>query len=130
METTKSATVLIIEDDEDVRESLSAVVSALGHQCVSFETAESALIFEGLSSCDLMLVDNNLPGMSGAELLSELRRHASEPPACLYTGKISQQLRETAVALENTNLLEKGHNTNAITDYLRTTLNETDASDG
>ena len=114
--------VIIVEDDRDVRESLAAVVSALGHDYVAFEAAEPVLAFDGLSASDVILVDNNLPGMNGGDLLTLLRARGSESPACLYTGKANTNLREIALELRNTTLVQKGSDTNAITEFLAATL--------
>ena len=122
MTATQKVRVIIVEDDRDVRESLAAVVSALGHDWVVFEAAEPVLTFDELTDSDVLLVDNNLPGMNGKDLLTTLRARGRDSPACLYSGKANSLLRDVAIELANTSLLEKGQDTNAITQYLMATL--------
>ena len=71
-----SRTILVVEDDHDIAESLSDVLQSVGYRVV---TAANGL--EGLDSLReigppcLILLDLMMPVMSGGEFLSVLRRH-------------------------------------------------------
>jgi len=66
--------VLLVEDEADIREELSELLTSWGHDCEAMSCAEEALQYlrSGLSA-ELMLFDINMPGTSGLELLEELR---------------------------------------------------------
>lgn len=124
MPVNKQAHVVIVEDDPDVRDSLCAIITALGHQCVAFESAEKTLSYQELADCDCLLVDFNLPGMSGTDFLQEVQQDGDAPPACLYTGRVDPRIHDAAAGLKNTLVLEKGNDSNSIANYLQRLLDQ------
>lgn len=120
--TTPTATVYIVEDDLDVCDSLEAIVTALGYTCCTFDTAEALLIHWDEATCDCLVIDVDLPDLSGIELLSRLHQAGSKPQAVFYTGRSDSRLRNAAASLENTPILKKGKDTREFTEYLRRSL--------
>jgi two-component system phosphate regulon response regulator PhoB len=68
------ARVLIVDDDPDIRDVVSAMLEAVGLAVVAVESGEDA--FERLHAepFDLVVLDWNLPGISGLDLCRSLRR--------------------------------------------------------
>ena len=66
--------LLIVDDDEPVRESLSQLFTEFGHSVRSAEDGSSALLEIRREVPDIVLSDLNMPGMSGFEFLSIVRR--------------------------------------------------------
>lgn len=65
--------VLLVDDDEDTRESVAELFELLGHQCVTAATAAEALeLLEGLDP-HVIFVDIGLPDMPGHELARTIR---------------------------------------------------------
>jgi FixJ family two-component response regulator len=83
---TDQATVYIVDDDPDARESVAAVVHTRGLRVREFDSAEQFL--EGFrdegSAC--LLVDVRMPGMSGLELQKKLSDAGSTIPTIVITG--------------------------------------------
>jgi FixJ family two-component response regulator len=83
---TEQATVYIVDDDPDARESVAAVVHTRGLRVREFDSAEQFL--EGFrdegSAC--LLVDVRMPGMSGLELQQKLNDSGSSIPTIMITG--------------------------------------------
>ncbi len=73
-----ACTVLLVEDDADIRDALSDELVELGCEVVSTETATLALarLQRGLKP-DFVLLDLLLPEMSGTELLKTMKSDAS-----------------------------------------------------
>jgi len=69
MPTTDSITVALIEDEHAIRKGLSVLVNGtFGYRCIgAFGSVEEALRSIGGEAPDVLLLDINLPGMSGAE---------------------------------------------------------------
>ena len=66
------AALLIVDDEAAVRDLLYEVFSGV-HLCHTAATAEQALAYLESESYDVALVDISLPGMSGLELLTQVR---------------------------------------------------------
>jgi CheY-like chemotaxis protein len=66
-------TVLVVDDKECIRTSTSLVLEEMGYSARSAEDGLSALREIRQESPDILLTDLNMPGMSGFELLTEVR---------------------------------------------------------
>jgi len=67
-------TVLVIEDDRDIRDMLVFALQRASYTVVDTESAEQALEKLGVMLPDIILVDWMLPGMDGPELVRRIRQ--------------------------------------------------------
>lgn len=74
-----SVTLLVLEDDDGIRESLSMALEDEGYVTTCHESAEAALRDRGALAVDLMLVDLMLGGMDGFAFIREVRRLTDVP---------------------------------------------------
>ena len=65
--------ILVVEDDPDIRELLSFTISRAGFDLAAAETAEEALRMLDSGLPELMVIDWMLPGMDGIDLAKSLR---------------------------------------------------------
>ena len=81
--------VLVVEDDENQRESMQALLGSGDVQIIGAETAERALELLRSTTFDCMVMDLSLPDMSGYELLEQMAEHEeiAFPPVIVYTGR-------------------------------------------
>jgi two-component system response regulator AtoC len=79
---TAPLSILIIDDDDEVRRSLRAVLDTTGYSTTTASCAEDALRLIGTNPYDLVLSDLKLPGLSGLDLLREVGRRV---PVILMT---------------------------------------------
>ena len=79
------ATILIVDDDDLVRDALYDLLEA-EHFCHVAETAEKALAFLETDNYDVVLTDLSMPGLSGLELLGHVRQRQPETPVIIITG--------------------------------------------
>jgi CheY-like chemotaxis protein len=68
------ARLLIVDDEPSIRYSLTCVLTEIGYDVRSAEDGFSALLEIRNEVPEILLSDLNMPGMSGFELLSEVRR--------------------------------------------------------
>jgi len=88
-----SARVLLVDDDEDIREVVGAMLDAVGLTVEASTSAEEALERVRASSFDLVVLDWNLPGMTGIELCRLIRRDVtlSNMPVLFLTAHASSR---------------------------------------
>ncbi len=63
-----AVSILYVEDNDDLRESIGMLLEAEGREIVSCATAEEALVQMDKRSFDILVTDVSLPGISGTEL--------------------------------------------------------------
>ena len=71
--------ILVIEDDADINKLLVYILNNAGYEAVSAYSGSEAMLRFGMEEYDLVLMDLMLPGMSGEEVLEELRKTSGAP---------------------------------------------------
>lgn len=66
------ATILIVDDEESIRDVLSRKLETEGYQCTTAYDGENALWKAFMQDFDLVISDIKMPGMSGLEVLSRI----------------------------------------------------------
>ncbi len=66
-------TIMVIDDDQDLRESIVEILEESGFSAIAFETAEAALQELKNNTPRLIIVDNMMPGMGGMAFLPLLK---------------------------------------------------------
>lgn len=86
--------ILVVEDDDSIREVVSAMLSTLGYSVSSCRGGEEALEYCSRRSVDLVLVDLVMPRVNGLELVEKLR--VAHPKVCsvVMTGSGIQCARD------------------------------------
>jgi CheY-like chemotaxis protein len=80
--------ILVIDDDEAVRKSLAAILTARGYLAAEAESGPVALaaLREPAETIDAVILDLNMPGMNGHEVLAALRVFCPELPVVIASG--------------------------------------------
>jgi CheY-like chemotaxis protein len=91
--------VLVIDDEPAVQDLLQRVLANAGHQVTVVDSAEAALIRLARDRYDVLVVDNNLPRMTGLELMSLVREHHPELRAIMITAYNTPAVEARARAL-------------------------------
>ncbi|HEV2429036.1 MAG TPA: response regulator [Thermoplasmata archaeon] len=89
----------MVDDDDELRESLAAYLRTALHQ-TSVETAtdgKKALERIERSPVDVLLVDYQMPGMDGIELLERVRQIAPDCVRLMLTGRADFEVAQRAV---------------------------------
>jgi DNA-binding NtrC family response regulator len=80
-----TASVLVIDDEEIVREALETLLSSEGYEVTSAATGTAGLEALGNRRVDVVLLDLMLPDRSGLDVLDEIRRFDEELPVVMIT---------------------------------------------
>jgi two-component system NtrC family response regulator len=78
-------TILIVDDDPAVRESLAEALTDMGHTALEAPDGETALALVGDRAIDAILLDLRMPGLDGLEVLRRLRARPDAPPVAVLT---------------------------------------------
>ena len=95
------AHILVVDDDELVAERAAQVLIDAGHACGWLRDAESAFKVISRRRPDLLLLDENLPGQSGTDLLRRLRNSSQfyDLPVIMLSASLG--FKEEQIALFN-----------------------------
>lgn len=80
------AKILVIDDDELVRESIADVLQSAGHSVVLAANGDEGLDALGRESVDLVVLDILMPRREGIETIRELRRSWKTLPVLAISG--------------------------------------------
>lgn len=78
--------ILVVDDEEGLRDALSRLFEDEGYTVISAESGEQALEMLQQTRVDLILTDMRMPGMSGIELLKEVRETHGNIGVIILTG--------------------------------------------
>ena len=84
--TQRASSILVVDDDPTLRTALAQLFTQMGHEVRSASDGFSALCELRKKVPDLMLSDLNMPGMSGFELLSVVRRRFPQTNVIAMSG--------------------------------------------
>jgi putative two-component system response regulator len=79
--------ILIVDDEPGVRELLRTQLHYLGHEVITAATPDAALeVIASQPSLQLVLLDIDLPGLSGLDLLDRIKVHDSQLQVIMVSG--------------------------------------------
>jgi len=87
---TETPTILVVEDDETLRDVLSIGLSGEGYRVVVASNGPDALKLAAREAPHLILLDVSLPGFNGFDVCRELRRRGFNAPIMMVTGKTAE----------------------------------------
>lgn len=88
----RRASVLLVDDDEEVRRVTSEMIGELGYRVSAVATAEEALARIGSERFDLLITDVLMPGTNGLELARRVRELDAELPVLFSSGYADVQI--------------------------------------
>ena len=88
------AKILIVEDDRDYAEMVSTWLQHEHHLVESVHSGLDAQATLAINQYDLIVLDWDLPGASGAQVCKEFRDHGGKTPIILLTGRRSVEDKE------------------------------------
>jgi CheY-like chemotaxis protein len=94
------ATILVIDDDTDVRDFLTDSLQGLGHKVVAAHDGEEGLKKLKGSEPDLVLLDYAMPSMHGADVARQIRKSHPKLPIVFVTGYAESEQMDAAAGPE------------------------------
>jgi DNA-binding response OmpR family regulator len=90
----EEAFILVVDDEGAIRYSISKTLQRVGYQVHTAASGEEALEMMQFQNYDVVLTDIRMPGLTGVELLAQIKKQAPDAVVILLTGYASL---ETAV---------------------------------
>ena len=86
MEIKPDALVLVVDDEQDIRDASERILSRAGYQVQKASRGDEALDILNKNSVDIVLLDLKMPGMDGMEVLERIRRLSETIQVIVITG--------------------------------------------
>jgi DNA-binding NtrC family response regulator len=90
--------VLVVDDDETIRDTLYELLSE-EYLCQTAESAEKAFARLEADTYDVVLTDISMPGLSGLELLGQVRQRFPDTPVIIISGISDQEHAQGLIKL-------------------------------
>jgi FixJ family two-component response regulator len=114
--------IAVIDDDEPFRLALVDSLCSLGYRARGFASAEEFFAASGEISCDCVITDIHMPGMSGFDLKRLLMDRAWRVPVIMITARGEPGLEARAAASGAVCLLRKPFGADALIGCLEKAL--------
>jgi FixJ family two-component response regulator len=86
--------VVVVDDDESVRESLPDLLKEFGFAVLAFSSAEEFLASGSVARTSCLVLDIAMPGMTGLDLQKELKNRGHKIPIVFITARKDESTRK------------------------------------
>ena len=117
-----SETILLVEDQDDVRKFAATVLQMYGYRVLLASSAEEALQRYAGHPVDLLLTDVVMPKVNGSELAAQLRSLQPRARVLFMSGYSEELLREHAGSMNGAGFLHKPFTPEILTSKVREVL--------
>jgi len=107
-------TILLVDDEEDIRDVLSISLADMGFEVHTAENAEKALRIYKTIIPEIVLTDIKMPGMDGIDLLKKIKQENPETEVIMITGHGDTDLAIKSLKYEATDFITKPINVDAL----------------
>jgi FixJ family two-component response regulator len=116
--------VVVVDDDESVRESLPDLLKEFGFTVLTFSSADEYLASESVDQTTCLVLDMVMPGMSGLDLQSELKSRGRKIPIIFITAQKDESVRKRVLAQGAVDVLLKPFSDTALRKALSKAMGE------
>jgi len=116
--------VFVVDDDEAMRDSISFLLESKNLPCKMFSSASAFLEFCSPQQQGCILLDIRMPGISGMELLENLKASGILSPVIIITGHGDVPLAVRALKLGAFDFVQKPFNAQDLLDLVHAALNQ------
>jgi DNA-binding NtrC family response regulator len=106
-ETQRPLAALVVDDDPQIRRLVVRILTDAGYSASSVETVGDALALLLLNRFDAVVIDLDLPGIPGMDLLGHIALHRSDLATIVLTGSHDVKKARSARILDVDNYLTK-----------------------
>jgi FixJ family two-component response regulator len=116
--------VSVVDDDESVRRTTKLLIESFGYRAAVFESAEVLLRSRQLQDTSCLIVDVQMPGISGLELQSQLAAKGCSIPIIFITAYGNETSRQQAMQAGAVAFLDKPFSDEQLLKNIRSALKQ------
>src|SRR6202012_2972129 len=121
---TQSLVVVVVDDDESVRESLPDLLKEFGFTVRAYSSADEFLSSGSLDRTTCLVLDMVMPGMSGLDLQAELKNRGRKVPIIFITAQKDETIRKRVLDQGAVDVLLKPFSDTALREALSKAIGE------
>jgi FixJ family two-component response regulator len=118
----KLTKIFIIDDDVSVREAMESLIQSLGYDAETFSSAEAYLACGRIAEAACLIVDVQMPGMSGFDLHRRLVTDGYRLPVIFMSGYPAEAFGATAVEIGAIGFISKPIDVEQLLSFLNKAL--------
>jgi two-component system response regulator FixJ len=107
MEKENSGVVAVVDDDDDVGDVLGRLLESMGYQVETYRSGTDFLADAQVERLACVVVDQNMPRMTGLQMIEHLAERGVTIPVLLITGAHDVEVERKAASLGVMTVLEK-----------------------
>lgn len=115
--------ISIVDDDRSLREATKGLVRSFGYGADAFASAEEFLQSDRVNDSSCLILDVNMPGLSGIELQSQLIARGNRMPIIFITAVPEETTRAKAIEAGAIGFLSKPFREEWLINHLDVALN-------
>jgi len=119
--------ILVVDDEPNIRRTLSAVLRSRGYEVVSASDGNEAVKLARETPYDIAIMDVRMPGLDGIQALQELIALDKNSRVVLMSGHGEDDEKNQAIKSGATAFLEKPVSVDSLLELLRQLLDEDSA---
>jgi FixJ family two-component response regulator len=116
--------ISVVDDDESVRRTTKLLIESFGYRAAVFESAEVLLRSRQLHDTSCLIVDVQMPGISGLELQSQLAAKGCSIPIIFITAHGNEASRQQAMQAGAVAFLDKPFSDELLLKNIRSALKQ------
>jgi FixJ family two-component response regulator len=117
-QTIEKPLVVVVDDDESIREALPDLLGELGFEVRAFASGEAFLGSTSVSEAKCLLLDIAMPGMTGPDVQRELKKRGSNVPIIFITALREESIRKRVIEQGAVDVVLKPFNETALREGL------------
>jgi DNA-binding NtrC family response regulator len=119
-----SASILVIDDDRDMRRLLRDFLIRGGYGVIEAATGDEAIRLIESAPIDVVILDKEMPGMNGFDVLAYLRRRRPETPVIFITAFGGPEVAEESRRRGARRYVEKPFRVTEVVETVQAVLDE------
>ncbi len=122
---TAGGTILVVDDDPEIRDMIATILVALGYQVLAADNGQAALEIIDSEPVHLLITDTIMPGMGGVELVRQIAKQGQPVNTIFVSGYPGQEIIEREGLDPDSVFLQKPFTVSALTELVQQFLQVT-----